>query len=82
MGPFQNTVFDPRMTSAKRAAVSGPMSSPMPEAPNGVDSIASAAATSCAASAPKDAATTTSVGSTSSTPRSAASAMYPRTVSS
>ena len=74
IGPFQNTVFEARTRSAKAAAVTGPMSRPIPEAPNGVSSIASAGATTCSASAEKADATTTSVGSTSSTPRSAASA--------
>ena len=44
------------------------MSSPRPDAPNGVSSIASARATTCSASAPNVEATTTSVGSTISTP--------------
>ncbi|KZX22375.1 hypothetical protein ACH61_00442 [Rathayibacter tanaceti] len=58
------------MISAKRFAVSGPMSRPRPFSPKGVPSIASAAATSCSASAPNVEATTTSVGSTISTPSS------------
>ena len=40
------------------------MSRPRPDAPNGVSSIASAAVTTCSASAPNFEATTTSVGST------------------
>ena len=51
MGPFQNTVFEERIASAKTFAVSGPMSSPMPSAPKGVSSSASAAATTGASAA-------------------------------
>lgn len=74
MGPFQNTVVEPRMIVANASAVSGPMSSPSPVAPAGVPSMASARVTSWAASAENPSATTTSVGSTIFTPRSSASA--------
>ena len=45
IGPFQNTVEELSMSSAKCAEVSGPMSSPIPLAPKGVASIESAGAT-------------------------------------
>src|SRR5690606_23954111 len=50
IGPFQKTVAESRMAAANASADSGPMSRPSPSAPNGVDSIASAAATAVSAS--------------------------------
>ena len=67
IGPFQNTVFASASFDANRSRDAGPMSRPM--CPAG---IASAATTVGGASAANWAATTMSVGRTSSTPRSAA----------
>ncbi len=47
IGPFQNTVVELAMSSANRAAVSGPMSRPSPSSPNSVSSMASMRATVC-----------------------------------
>src|SRR5690554_2835892 len=74
IGPFQKTVADARIASAKRAAVCGPMSRPMPCSRQGVFSNESAAVTACSASAPNLEATTTSVGTSIVTPRRSASA--------
>lgn len=82
IGPFQNTVFEPETAEANRAAVSGPMSRPMPSVPNDEDSMASAATVSWSASAAKAEATTTSVGRSMVTPSSFARERYSRTTSS
>src|SRR5665648_819082 len=68
-GPFQTIVLASASLAAKSTAESGPMSRPI--RPSG---IASAATTSCAASAAKASATTMSVGSTISTPAATACA--------
>ena len=76
MGPFHTTVPASAIRLANSSRVRGPMSRPIQ--PSG---IASASTTRVSASAAKASAMTTSTGSTSSTPRSAAWSMKPRTVS-